>query len=144
MEINQLLKIGADMIIDREYGNPLLEATMVLESLLDVDRIYIYTHGKEKVNDNIVDKFLELMKTRATGYPIQYILKEKEFMGLNFYIEEGVLIPRPDTEILVEYILHYIDENYPNKSINLLDLGVGSGAIALSIAHYKGHINVYG
>ena len=144
MEINQLLKIGADMIIDREYGNPLLEATLVLESLLDVDRIYIYTHGKEKVNDNIVDKFLELMKTRATGYPIQYILKEKEFMGLNFYIEEGVLIPRPDTEILVEYILHYIDENYPNKSINLLDLGVGSGAIALSIAHYKRHINVYG
>lgn len=144
MEINQLLKIGADMIIDREYGNPLLEATMVLESLLDVDRIYIYTHGKEKVNDNIVDKFLELMKIRATGYPIQYILKEKEFMGLNFYIEEGVLIPRPDTEILVEYILHYIDKNYPNKSINLLDLGVGSGAIALSIAHYKRNINVYG
>ena len=144
MEINQLLKIGADMIKDREYGNPLLEATMVLESLLNVDRIYIYTHGKEKVHEDIVDKFLELMKIRATGYPIQYILKEKEFMGLNFHIEEGVLIPRPDTEILVEYILKYIDKNYLDKSINLLDLGIGSGAIALSIAHYKRHINVYG
>lgn len=144
MEINQLLKIGADMIVDRKYGNPVLEATMVLESLLDVDRIYIYTHGKEKVNDNIVDKFLELMRIRATGYPIQYILKEKEFMGLKFYIEEGVLIPRPDTEILVEYILKYVDINYQNKSVNLLDLGIGSGAIALSIAHYKRHINVYG
>lgn len=144
MEINQLLKIGADMIVDRKYGNPVLEATMALESLLDVDRIYIYTHGKEKVNDNIVDKFLELMRIRATGYPIQYILKEKEFMGLKFYIEEGVLIPRPDTEILVEYILKYGDINYQNKSVNLLDLGMGSGAIALSIAHYKRHINVYG
>ncbi len=144
MEINQLLKIGADMIVDRKYGNPVLEATMALESLLDVDRIYIYTHGKEKVNDNIVDKFLELMRIRATGYPIQYILKEKEFMGLKFYIEEGVLIPRPDTEILVEYILKYGDINYQNKSVNLLDLGIGSGAIALSIAHYKRHINVYG
>lgn len=129
MEINQLLKIGADMIVDRKYGNPVLEATMALESLLDVDRIYIYTHGKEKVNDNIVDKFLELMRIRATGYPIQYILKEKEFMGLKFYIEEGVLIPRPDTEILVEYILKYGDINYQNKSVNLLDLGMGSGAI---------------
>ena len=144
MEINQLLKIGADMIVDREYGNPLLEATMVLESLLNVDRIYIYTHGKEEVSKDIVDKFLKLMEIRATGYPIQYILKEKEFMGLNFYIEEGVLIPRPDTEILVEYILKYIDKNYLAKSINLLDLGIGSGAIALSIAHYKRHINVYG
>lgn len=144
MEINQLLKIGADMIADRKYGNPVLEATMVLESLLDVDRIYIYTHGKEQICDDIVDKFLELMKIRATGYPIQYILKEKEFMGLKFYIEEGVLIPRPDTEILVEYILKYVDINYQNKSINILDLGIGSGAIALSIAHYKRHINVYG
>lgn len=144
MEINQLLKTGVDMIKDREYGNPVLEATMVLETLLDVDRIYIYTHGKEKVEQATLDKFLELMKKRAKGYPIQYILNEKEFMGLNFYIEEGVLIPRPDTEILVEYILNYIDMNYKDKSINLLDLGIGSGAIALSIANYKRHINVYG
>lgn len=144
MEINQLLRTGVDMIKDREYGNPVLEATMVLETLLDVDRIYIYTHGKEKVEQATLDKFLELMKKRAKGYPIQYILNEKEFMGLNFYIEEGVLIPRPDTEILVEYILNYIDMNYKDKSINLLDLGIGSGAIALSIANYKRHINVYG
>lgn len=144
MEINQLLRTGVDMIKDREYGNPVLEATMVLETLLDVDRIYIYTHGKEKVEQATLDKFLELMKKRAKGYPIQYILNEKEFMGLNFYIEEGVLIPRPDTEILVEYILNYIDINYKDKSINLLDLGIGSGAIALSIANYKRHINVYG
>ena len=144
MEINQLLKIGVDTIKNRQYGNPLLEATMVLESLLDVDRIYIYTHGKEKVPYSIVDKFLELMKLRATGYPIQYILGTREFMGLDFHVEEGVLIPRPDTEILVEYVLDYIDRNYPGESINLLDLGMGSGAIALSIAYYKRDIQVYG
>ncbi len=65
-------------------------------------------------------------------------------MGLDFYIEEGVLVPRPDTEILVEYILNYIDEKYKNEPINFLDLGFGSGAIALSIAYYRRNVNVYG
>jgi len=144
VEINQLLKTGVDMIKNREYGNPVLEATMVLESLLNVNRIYIYTHGKEKVDKAIGDEFLKIMEKRATGYPIQYILKEKEFMGLNFYIEEGVLIPRPDTEILVEYILKYIDINYGNREVKLLDLGFGSGAIVLSIAHYKRQVQAFG
>ncbi len=144
MEINQLLKTGVDIIKNREYGNPVLEATMVLESLLNVNRIYIYTHGKEKVDKAIEDEFLKIMEKRATGYPIQYILKEKEFMGLNFYIEEGVLIPRPDTEILVEYIIKYIDINYGNREVKLLDLGFGSGAIVLSIAHYKRQVQAFG
>ena len=84
------------------------------------------------------------MKRRGEGYPFQYIFNEKEFMGLNFYIEEGVLVPRPDTEILVEYILAYINEYYEDKMINLLDLGIGSGAISLSIASNCPHIKVFG
>lgn len=143
MEINHLLKKGVDMIKDREYGNPVLEATMVLEDLLNVDRIYIYTHGKEQVPENTVDKFLEAMEKRAKGYPIQYIIGNKEFMGLDFHVEEGVLIPRGDTEILVEYVLKYIDENYSNKPVNVLDLGVGSGAISLAIAYYNKRATVY-
>lgn len=144
MEINQLLKKGVDMIKGSQYGNPVLEATLLLEELLDVDRIYIYTHGEEEVSEDIVDKFLILMEKRSKGYPIQYIINKKEFMGLEFYVEDGVLIPRPDTEILVEYVLSYIDNVYGNKEINILDLGIGSGAIGLSIAHYKKKTNVYG
>lgn len=144
MEINCLLKKGVEIIKDREYGNPVLEATLLLGKLLNVDKMYIYTHGKEEVSQFIVDKFLELMNKRQKGYPIQYILEEKEFMGLNFYVEEGVLIPRPDTEILVEYVLDYIDTNYKKEPINLLDLGIGSGAIILSIAYYKETVNAYG
>ncbi len=100
--------------------------------------------GEIEVSEPIVDKFLELMEKRAQGYPIQYIINEKEFMGLDFYVEEGVLIPRPDTEILVEYVLEYIDNKYKDESINILDLGIGSGAIALSIAYYRKNANVYG
>ncbi len=65
-------------------------------------------------------------------------------MGLDFYLEEGVLIPRPDTEILVEYIIDYINKIYKNKRIKVLDLGIGSGAISLSIANYCKDVLVYG
>ncbi|MBZ2174940.1 peptide chain release factor N(5)-glutamine methyltransferase [Schnuerera sp. xch1] len=144
MEINQLLKKGANMIKGRQYGNPVLEATLLLGELLNVDNTHIYTHGKEEVSQVIVDKFLELMEKRSKGYPIQYIINKKEFMGLDFYVEEGVLIPRSDTEILVEYVLSYIEENHNNQPINILDIGIGSGAIGLSIAYYKRNVNVYG
>ncbi|CCQ93430.1 Release factor glutamine methyltransferase [[Clostridium] ultunense Esp] len=144
MDINQLLQRGVDLIKDRPYTNPVLEATLLLSKLLNVDKTYIYTHGKDKVSRPIMDKFLELMEKRAEGYPIQYIINEKEFMGLDFYVDEGVLIPRSDTEILVEYVLEYIDNKYKGKPINILDLGIGSGAIALSIAYYKKNANVYG
>jgi release factor glutamine methyltransferase len=144
MELNQLLQRGVDLIKDRPYTNPILESTLLLSELLNVDKIYIYTHGRDKVSEPIVDKFLELMGKRAQGYPIQYILNKKEFMGLDFYIEEGVLIPRPDTEILVEYVLEYIDNKYRDESINILDLGIGSGAIALSIAYHRRNANIYG
>mgnify|MGYP000969597296 FL=1 len=144
MEINHLLKKGVEMIKDREYGNPVLEAALLLGKLLNVDKTYIYTHGDTQVPQPTVDKFLELMGMRKLGYPIQYILKEKEFMGLDFYVDEGVLIPRSDTETLVEYVLEYIDKKYKDEPINFLDLGIGSGAIVLSVAYYKKNVNAYG
>ena len=144
MEINKLLRLGVDKIKGRQYGNPILEATLLLGKLLKVDKVYIYTHGDEEVPDFVVDKFFEMIDRRKEGYPIQYIINEKEFMGLDFYVEEGVLIPRPDTEILVEYVLDYIDKVYGKEKIDLLDIGIGSGAIGISIAYYKKNANVYG
>lgn len=136
MVIEEILKLGIDILGNREYINANLEVRLILAKLLNVDKTYIYAHGNEEISKSIEDEFINIMKMRAKGYPIQYILKEKEFMGLDFYIDEGVLIPRPDTEILVEYIIDYINSNYKNENINILDLGMGSGAIGLSIAHY--------
>ena len=144
MEINKLLRIGVDKIKGRQYGNSVLEATLLLGKLLNVDKTYVYTHGKEEVPEDIVDRFMKLIEKRANGYPIQYIMKEKEFMGLDFYIEEGVLIPRPDTEILVEYIIKYIEEKYKDRPVEVVDLGTGSGAIGISIAYYRKNAMVYG
>ena len=65
-------------------------------------------------------------------------------MGLDFYVEEGVLIPRPDTEILVEYVLAHIDKVYGQEKIDILDIGIGSGAIGISVAYYRKNAMVYG
>lgn len=128
----------------RKSQVPFLDSILVLCKLLDVDKSYIYTYGERQVSKEVEDEFIKLMKKRAEGYPIQYILGEREFMGLDFYLEEGVLVPRPDTEILVEYIIDYINKNYKSKNIKVLDLGIGSGAISLSIAHYCKDVFVYG
>lgn len=144
MVIKELLKQAVALIGDRKYSNPLLESILVLSHLLNVDKSYIYAYYDQTVEESIVDEFMELIKKRSTGYPIQYILKEKEFMGINFYVEEGVLIPRADTELLVEYVIEYIEDKFSNKNINLLDMGSGSGAISLSIGKYCPQVQVYG
>lgn len=144
MVINELLKIGLDRLKDVEYSNPLLESRLILAKLLNVDMSYIYAYGEKEVSDNIAQKFKGLIERRANGYPYGYLLNEKEFMGLEFYLEEGVLIPRPDTEVLVEYILDYIDKNHKDDNIRVLDIGSGSGAISLSIAHFSKNSYVYG
>lgn len=119
------------------------ESILVLSKLLNQDKSYIYAYGDREVSVEIEEEYLNIMEKLEKDYPIQYILKEEEFMGLNFYVDEGVLIPRYDTEVLVEYIINYIETNYKNENINILDIGTGSGAIALSIAHYCRNARLY-
>lgn len=144
MEINKLLEFGVERLKDKEFSNPQLESRLILSKLLNVDISFLYAHGDEEISVYIAQEFKKTIDKRACGYPFQYLIKEKEFMGLDFHIEEGVLIPRPDTEVLVEYILDYIKINYNDENIKILDLGSGSGAISLSIAHYAPNSYVYG
>lgn len=144
MVINELLRLGLDKLKGREFANPALEARLILAKLLKVDKSYIYAYGEKEVSKEVEEKFVEFMEKRADGYPLQYLINEKEFMGLDFYVEEGVLVPRPDTEVLVEYILNYIDREFKDENIKVLDLGIGSGAISLSIANYCPKAFVYG
>ncbi len=128
----------------KRYKDNLQDGVLILSKLLNVDKSYIYSFGEREVPREIEDRFIELMTKREEGYPIQYILEEKDFMGLNFYVKEGVLIPRFDTETLVEYIIEYINENHRDNNIRVLDLCSGSGAISLSIGHYCKNTFVYG
>lgn len=144
MVINELIALGINQLKDLEYCNPLIETRIILAEILKVDKSYVYTYGDREVSHHVQEKFIQLVEKRATGFPIAYILNEKEFMGLDFYIEEGVLIPRPDTEILVEYVIDYINRYHSREVIKVLDIGIGSGAISLSVAKNCPNTNVFG
>jgi len=145
LTIAKLLQRGIDMLEKGDYNNPLLDAQLLLCYTLNVDKIYLYTHKDEQINEETVDKFLKLIQKRSQGYPLQYILGVQEFMGLDFFVKEGVLIPRSDTETLVEYLIDVVKSGYfdGKNTINIADIGAGSGAITLSLAYYLDNAYVY-
>lgn len=134
--IEKLLMDGIDIIKQRKFNFPSLDAELILSYIIQKDRIYLHLNRKKEVSDDIKEKFYQLAVKRNEGYPLQYITNSQEFMGLDFYVQEGVLIPRPDTETLVELVIDIAKEKYNNQSIKILDLGTGSGAIGISLAYY--------
>lgn len=119
---------------------PKLDTEILLQKALgNVDRLYIQLNLDKKLNNEELVNFNKMMEDRLNGRPIAYIVNNREFMGLDFYVEEGVLIPRGDTEIIVEEVLNNIDEDV---EINVCDLCCGSGAIGLSLANYRKNIIV--
>lgn len=135
--IEELLKEGTDIILQREYNNPFLDVQLLLSHLLQKDRVYLHLHRKDEVDDETAGKFHEMAVKRNEGYPLQYMLNSQEFMGLDFYVREGILVPRPDTETLVEKIIGIVNNSpLKNKNISILDIGTGSGAIAVSLGYY--------
>lgn len=107
------------------------EAQILLCAALNVTRAWLIAHAQQMLTDVQVSDFHKLLHRRLLGEPVAYILGRREFYGLDFAVAPGVLIPRPDTETLVEAILARIPESAP---LRILDLGTGSGAIAISIA----------
>lgn len=109
-----------------------IEAQMLLQQVLGVNRAYLLAHPERVLDEAEAAIYRALLQRRLAGEPLAYILGEREFFGLNFKVTPATLIPRPDTELLVELALQRI----PNGGL-VLDLGTGSGAIALSIAHSR-------
>jgi len=136
--IEQLINDGIKLLKQRDFNNPSLDIQLILMYLLNKDKIYLYTHNDELVNEEIIKKYYEMLEKRNTGYPLQYMLNCQEFMGLELYVEEGVLVPRADTETLVEKIINIAksDRFKDRKNISILDIGTGSGAISVSLAYY--------
>ena len=113
---------------------PRLDVELLLEKALGgVDRLYIHMNINKELTEEQEVLFLELVKDRLNGRPIAYIVENREFMGLDFYVKEGVLIPRPDTEPLVEEVIELCKDK---GNISILDIGTGSGAITVSLAKY--------
>lgn len=113
--------------------NPRLDAEVLLGHLLEKSRLQLYLHFDMPVFQNDLDVFREMIKKRIARTPISYLTNHKEFMSLNFYVDERVLIPRPETEFIVETIL----KTDADTSQSILEIGTGSGIIATSLAVNK-------
>jgi release factor glutamine methyltransferase len=124
-------------------GTPALDAEVLLRHVLGVSRVALYTHPERPLSDGQERRFAALLARRAAGEPVAYVIGEREFMGLCFAVDRRVLIPRPDTETLVERALALVaaragagPQPLPETGapLRVADVGTGSGAIAVAVA----------
>jgi len=133
----KILQWTADYFTGKEIASARLEAELLLAATLDLDRVGLYVNFERPLDSSELAAFREQVQRRAKGEPVQYILGETEFWSLPFTVSPAVLVPRADTEVLVEEALSRIE-----GPVHLLDVGTGSGAIAVAMAHEKPEIQV--
>ena len=137
MNLKQALEYGTNILIENEIKNPVLKTRIVLADLINKNKEYLITHEDEELNKDLEQEYLSRIEKLCKNIPVQYITNKQEFMGLEFYVDENVLIPQPDTEILVEEVINICKGQYPRaETFSLLDLCTGSGAIGISLAKY--------
>ena len=129
--IGELLIDGNKILKEANIDTYILDTQLLLGKVLQKEKLYLITNKEEEIDKFKEKEFYRLINKRKDKMPIKYILKNAEFMGLDFYVEEGVLIPRGDTEILVEEVLKNITAS---NQYDICDLCCGSGAIGISIA----------
>lgn len=127
MTVKDIIIKTTAVLKDAGIESASLDCRLLLCKFLGVDKVYLITNSDREIDD--LSEFDALVKRRLNHEPMQYILNHSEFMGLDFYVDENVLIPRPDTEILVEKVISHFGET----SFEFLDIGTGSGCIPISI-----------
>ena len=140
MTISELEKLGSQKLRASGKENSDFDARCLLEFVLNLNPTQYLLNRSEEVDSVCAEKFLSLVERRSNGEPLQYILGKWEFMGLPFYVGEGVLIPRPETEMLVEFALDFLKDK---KNPVVIDLCSGSGCIAISVAKHLPNAKVY-
>lgn len=139
MTISELIKKGMIELKNGNIEEPKLKARLLMQYVLNKSRQYVIVNDREEL-DNIKEKqYLEEIKILKKGVPIEHITHQKEFMKLSFFVDKNVLIPRQDTEILVEEVINIAKKNNAKK---ILDLCTGSGAIAVSLAKYLPQVEI--
>lgn len=138
--IKEALRRASLRLKEAGVDNPHAEAQLLLCHCLGCSRAYLYAHDEELLPDDIWNAYLELVKRRAAGEPYAYLTGQKEFMGLAMTVSPAVLIPRPETETLVESVLKVLPRELP---LRILDVGTGSGAIAVSLAVFLPRAEIF-
>lgn len=139
MSIQELLESGINELKKHNIENPILITRRLMCYFLNKDKVYLILHSEEQVKKENEKLFLDAINNLVNNVPIQYIIKKQEFMKMEFYVDENVLIPRADTEIVAQEAISLINDF---KLQSVLDICTGSGAIAISIAKYTSASNI--
>jgi len=132
MKIKDVFEKTVQFFKDKKIETARLDTELLMAFALKIDRVQIYMKYEQPLSDAEVSICRELVRRRAAGEPIAYIIGEKGFYGENFSVGPGVLIPRPETELIVEQALEYIKKR-GLENPTILDLGAGTGCIGFSI-----------
>lgn len=143
MKIKDILENGMNTLRENNIEEYRLKVRMLLASILNKSKEYLIIHNEEDISQDLENEFFMKIEKLKNNEPIQYILNCQEFMGLNFYVDENVLIPQPDTEILVEETINIANEIQNKSQIKILDMCTGSGAIGISISKLLKNVKVY-
>ncbi|MBU4486921.1 MAG: peptide chain release factor N(5)-glutamine methyltransferase [Candidatus Delongbacteria bacterium] len=134
----EILNLSVEYLKKKEVEESRFSSELILTKVLNIKRLDIYLQYDRILTENEISKIRALLIRRSKHEPIQYIIGEVEFYGLNFKVNNSVLIPRSDTEILVETAVDFIGD----KTLNILEIGTGSGCIAVSLAYACKNVNI--
>lgn len=140
MLLREALRTGIETLIEDAIPSPQLAAELLLMYVFRCDRSYLYSHPEQPVPPEAADQYFRLIAERAAGRPTQYITGHQEFWDLDFEVTPNVLIPRPETEHLVESGLELVRDG---AGCRVVDVGTGSGCIALAFASELRHAEVH-
>ena len=129
MKVFEVMKFGSNLLKENKISSHILDSELLLSKVLKKSREEILINLNLNINEKSISKYKEYLKRRSRNEPVAYIIEEKEFWSKNFLITKNALIPRPETELLVEKLIKI----YENKKTIILDIGTGSGCIILSL-----------
>lgn len=140
MKIKELIIYGKNLLTANNIEDASLISKVLAEFILNMNKTQLIANDEKEIEEEEKTRYYLALIEIIQGMPIQYITNNQEFMKLNFYVDKNVLIPQPDTEILVEEVIEII--NSKNKSLKVLDICTGSGCIGTSIAKYTKNTNI--
>src|SRR5205807_2797770 len=142
MQLKQALQRAIEDLTSHDVGSPRLNAETLLIFTLGCDRAYLYAHPERELTPEEDQRYSQVVSERASGKPSQYIIGHQEFWGLDFLVSPAVLIPRPETEHLIEAVLELVPDRA--SAPRIVDVGTGSGCLALTLAHEFPNAEVHG
>jgi release factor glutamine methyltransferase len=140
--VRELMKSAMEHLQRKGFDDARLNVELLLAHALDLQRIQLYLHFDKPLTPEELQQFRSLYERRLKREPLQYIIGSTSFMGLHFAVDARVLIPRPETETLIEQVMLVCQQYSDNAPIHILEVGTGSGNIAVSIAKYVKHAHI--